>query len=173
MNRHAPIITVEEAKHWMSRRRRRKMKITLADGDFDVMDVDHVTYLEAAARLADELLVVVFSDQAVDYLYGKGRPLIPQAERAKLVSALGNVDRVLITDNLDVAELIQELKPDYLAKFSEHHADNEQEKDVARAVGTQWVVCGQYTDNACTALLEKLGHSRLSIAERERESQGE
>src|SRR2546422_10594401 len=66
---------------------------SLANGCFDLLHVGHVRYLRAARRLGDVLFVGINSDAAVARLKGPGRPLIPAAERAELVSSLRDVDR--------------------------------------------------------------------------------
>src|SRR5258708_9207001 len=108
-------------------------RIVFANGCFDVLHVGHVRYLEGAKALGDVLVVAVNSDQQVRKQKGKDRPLIPQDQRAEIVSALAAVDFVTIFDEPTVAELLLELKPDIHAKGTDYTEDTVPEGDVVRS----------------------------------------
>src|SRR5688572_28370398 len=76
--------------------RARGLKISFANGGFDLLHVGHVRYLEGAKREADRLGVAINSDQSVRGLNGPSRPVMPEADRAELVAALRAVDYVVI-----------------------------------------------------------------------------
>src|SRR2546426_4112247 len=76
--------------------RRRGARIVLANGCLDVLHVGHVRYLEAKKSLGDLLIVGINSDEQTRRLKGKGRPLLPQNQRAEIISALEAVDFVTI-----------------------------------------------------------------------------
>src|SRR5262249_1694401 len=61
--------------------------ITLANGCFDLLHVGHVRYLRAAKQLGGRLVVAINSDDSVRALKGEGRPLMPELERAEILSA--------------------------------------------------------------------------------------
>ena len=68
-------------------------KVVFTNGVFDLLHKGHVTYLAAAARLGDVLVVGINDDASVRRL-GKGedRPIVPEADRAAVVAALRSVD---------------------------------------------------------------------------------
>src|SRR5207247_2430026 len=87
--------TLDETAEW---RQRQRGPVVFTNGVFDLLHVGHVALLEAARAEGDALLVAVNSDASVRRL-GKGggtRPLVPEAERARLVAALACVDRVVV-----------------------------------------------------------------------------
>src|SRR3989475_376514 len=88
-------MTLDEAAALAARLRTEGRRIVLANGCFDLLHVGHVRYLRAARRLGDVLFVGINSDAAVARLKGPGRPLMPAAERAELVSSLRDVDHAL------------------------------------------------------------------------------
>src|SRR5579872_1516271 len=100
-------------------------KIVLANGCFDLLHVGHVRYLEAAKAIARNarLIVAINSDASARALKGRGRPRIPEAERAEVLAALRPVDAVVIFSELDVRSLIRELRPDFHAKGTDYTAD--------------------------------------------------
>src|ERR1700730_94451 len=97
-------------------------KITLANGCFDLLHVGHVRYLQAAKRLGGRLVVAVNSDDSVRALKGEGRPLMPAEERAEILSALADVDAVVVFPEADVGQLVREVRPDVQAKGTDYTA---------------------------------------------------
>src|SRR5258708_20155233 len=86
-------------------------KIILANGCFDVLHVGHVRYLRSAKALGGRLIVAVNSDASAPELKGKGRPRMPQQERAEILAALEVVDSVTIFAELDRCKLVLLLPP--------------------------------------------------------------
>ena len=89
-------------------------RIVFTNGVFDLLHRGHAEYLEEAAAAGDRL--VVNSDASVRRLKGPGRPIVPEEERAELVSALACVDAVVVFDDDTPERLIREVRPDVLAK---------------------------------------------------------
>ncbi|HEY2251096.1 MAG TPA: bifunctional heptose 7-phosphate kinase/heptose 1-phosphate adenyltransferase [Planctomycetaceae bacterium] len=96
--------------------RAREKKIAFTNGCFDLLHVGHVTCLEQAAALVDVLIVAINSDVSVCRLKGPGRPIIPERDRAVMVAALDCVDHVLIFDEPTPHFLLEQIRPDILAK---------------------------------------------------------
>jgi glycerol-3-phosphate cytidylyltransferase len=85
------------------------MRRVLTFGTFDVLHVGHVSILQRARELGDELYVGVSSDSL--NLAKKGRqPVYPEADRLRLIGALRCVDHVFVEESL-------ELKAEYLKRF--------------------------------------------------------
>lgn len=80
--------------------------------------------LEAARAAGDALVVGLNSDASVRRL-GKGaeRPLVPEAERARLLAALAAVDCVVLFDEDTPLALIERLRPDVLVKGADYAPD--------------------------------------------------
>jgi len=88
---------------------------------FDLLHTGHVALLEAARGEGDALIVGVNRDASVRRL-GKGtdRPIIPEAERARLIAALAAVDCVVLFDEDTPLELIRRLRPNVLVKGADY-----------------------------------------------------
>jgi cytidyltransferase-like protein len=69
---------------------------TVCTGVFDLLHIGHVRFLSTARALGGELLVGVEDDLRVAARKGPGRPLVPEDERAEVVSALEAVDGVFV-----------------------------------------------------------------------------
>src|SRR5512136_2991598 len=94
----------------------KRKRIVFTNGCFDLLHIGHVRYLEEARALGDVLVVGVNSDTSVQKLKGAKRPILPQEERAEILSGLGCVDYVTLFDEIDPLNLITSLRPDVLVK---------------------------------------------------------
>src|SRR5512139_3484472 len=91
-------------------------RIVFTNGCFDLLHLGHVRYLEEAKALGDVLVVGVNSDTSVRKLKGPKRPILPEEERAEILSGLGCVDYVTLFHEIDPLELITSVRPDVLVK---------------------------------------------------------
>src|ERR1700684_3196663 len=156
------ILSREELKHHVAAWRRGGDPITLANGCFDLLHVGHVRYLQAAKQLGGRLIVAVNSDESVRALKGGGRPLMPAEERAEILSALTDVDAVVIFPEPDVRTLIREIRPDIQAKGSDYTADTVTERDAIREVGVRVEITGDPKDHSVSEIIRSRLGSRRS-----------
>jgi len=105
-------------------RRAQAGPVVFTNGVFDLLHVGHVTLLEAARGEGGALVVGVNGDASVRRLgKGAGRPLVPEAERARVVAALAAVDCVVLFDEDTPRQLILALRPDVLVKGADYALD--------------------------------------------------
>jgi rfaE bifunctional protein nucleotidyltransferase chain/domain len=142
------LITIVETE------RRSGQRIVLANGCFDVLHVGHVRYLEAARALGDLLIVGVNSDEQARRLKGEGRPLLPQDQRAEIISSIEAVDLVTIFSEPTVKELLLALKPDIHAKGTDYTEDSVPERDVVRSFGGRVAIVGDPKDHSSSEMIE-------------------
>jgi rfaE bifunctional protein nucleotidyltransferase chain/domain len=135
-------------------------RIVLANGCFDVLHVGHVRYLEAAKALGDLLVVGINSDAQARRLKGEGRPLLPQDQRAEIVSAIDAVDLVTIFDEPTVEQLLLALKPDVHAKGTDYTEDSVPERDVVRSFGGRVAIVGDPKDHSSSEMIGRVGSKR-------------
>ena len=74
-------------------------RIVLITGGFDPLHSGHIAYINAARELGDSLIVGVNSDEWLRRK--KGQEFMPWEERATIIAALHNVDRVINFDDSD------------------------------------------------------------------------
>jgi len=140
--------------------RRAGERITLANGNFDLLHVGHVRYLQAAKALGGKLVVAINSDDSVRALKGEGRPIMPAHERAEIVAALADVDAVVIFPELDVRAIIREIRPDIQAKGTDYTLDSVPEHDTVAEYGGRVAIVGDPKDHSTSEMIRSRLTSR-------------
>lgn len=92
----------------------------MATGTFDLLHPGHILYLERSKALGDELVVIVARDVNVTH---KPRPIVPENQRLKMISALKTVDRAILGSQDDTFKPIEELHPDIITLGFDQHFD--------------------------------------------------
>ena len=100
-----------------------KQKIVFTNGCFDLLHAGHVTYLEAAKKRGDKLLLGLNTDRSVSAIKGPTRPVVHENDRARVLAALESVDAVILFDEDTPLKLIKAIKPDIIAKGSDYTAE--------------------------------------------------
>ena len=152
----APILSESDLAKTIARDRAEGRTVAFANGVFDVLHVGHIRYLQAAAGIADRLVVAVNGDESVRALKGEGRPFMPESERAELISAVRGVSYVTVFREKSPARLLGVLRPDFQCKGTDYTSDSVPEADVVRSYGGKVVIVGDPKDHSTTALLERM-----------------
>jgi FAD synthetase len=106
-------------------------KRVLAVGVFDLLHVGHVHYLTEAAKLGDELVVVVATDASVRAR--KHEPVLPQEMRCALVAALKPVTKAVVGHEDDPYLSVEEQRPDVIALgYDDYHRVEEIKAELKR-----------------------------------------
>jgi rfaE bifunctional protein nucleotidyltransferase chain/domain len=147
------ILTREQLQDRVAEWRRSGARIILANGCFDVLHVGHVRYLHAARQLGGKLVVAVNSDESVRTLKGAGRPVMPAEERAEILSALADVDAVVIFPEKDVRAIIREIRPDFQAKGTDYTVESVPERSEVEACGGRVAIVGDPKDHSATEII--------------------
>ena len=114
------ISSLSEVKKHSSMLKQDRKRIVFTNGCFDILHAGHVHYLEEAKKLGDELVVGLNSDSSVQSLKGKGRPVNNLEQRAKVLSSLQCVDKVVSFSDETPLKLINAFKPDVLVKGGDY-----------------------------------------------------
>jgi FAD synthetase len=106
----------------------------MTTGVFDLLHPGHIALLEEAAKLGDELVVVIARDESAEK--EKHRPITPEEHRRRMVEALKPVSRAVLGHRGDYYRIVEELKPDIIALGYDQRYDEKavEEKCAARGV---------------------------------------
>lgn len=97
-----------------------KEKIVFTNGCFDIIHHGHVDSLIKASEMGTKLVVGLNSNQSVERLKGKGRPILDEKARATVLSSFSFVDAVVIFPEETPAMLIVHIVPDVLVKGNQY-----------------------------------------------------
>ncbi len=87
-------------------------KIVTYNGSFDIVHIGHVQAIAEAKKQGDVLILLVNSDASVKLYKGPNRPINPQQARTGLLAGFGDVDYVVLFDQINPKELLEAIKPD-------------------------------------------------------------
>ena len=159
MNCADKILSPEALGAWRAGLRAAGRRLAVTNGCFDLLHAGHVTYLEAARREADVLLVGVNSDAAVRDLKGPGRPVNSEADRALVLAALQSVDGVFIFRERDAVKFLAAVQPDVYVKGGDYTLEtiNQDERRLIEGQGGKIALLAHVPGRSTTGLLKKLG----------------
>jgi FAD synthetase len=111
----------------VSKKERKKRKIVLASGVFDLLHLGHVKFLEEAKKAGGrnaELIVIVARDSTVEKRKGK-KPIMPENQRRALLESLKVVDEAILGyEDFNIQRVIEKIKPDIIAIGHDSHITN-------------------------------------------------
>lgn len=102
----------------------RKRRVVLASGNFDLLHLGHVKYLEEAKKAGGEnakLIVIVARDSTIKKMKGR-KPVMPEDQRRSLVESLKVVDEAILGyEELDISKVLEKIRPDIIAVGHDQH----------------------------------------------------
>ena len=141
-------------------------QIVFTNGCFDLLHVGHIRYLEKAKGLGDILIVGVNSDRSVRMIKGPERPILPEEERAEVLSGLSCIDYIILFDEPTPLELIAQLQPHVLVKGGDWTKETTVGKEIVESSGGKVVILpfveGHSTSNLIKTILERYGKGKMN-----------
>jgi len=131
-------------------------RIVFTNGCFDLLHAGHVSYLEDARRQGRRLVVGLNTDCSVRALKGPGRPIVGQADRARVLAALAAVDAVVLFDQDTPLELIRQLRPDVLAKGADYREDQVVGSQEVKSWGGQVLLIPLVKHHSSTSMIARM-----------------
>lgn len=111
------VLTSVELQSHVAEGHLRGEEVVFAGGNFDVLLPGHVAALQWAKTLGQRLIVGVRSDRCLRNM--GAREIIPQVERAAMVASLDGVDLVVVSEDLNFADILSCLRPQVVVKGME------------------------------------------------------
>lgn len=153
------IVSLDELKNIVSTLKKEGKCIVFTNGCFDLLHLGHVQYLQKAKEYGDILVVAINSDASVKAIKGNKRPLIPQNDRAAILSALSCIDYVIIFEEHDPVRIISELMPDVLIKGGDYQLNEIKGSEIVTSAGGKVLtipeIKGKSTTNLIQTIIEK------------------
>ena len=116
----------------LTERGRKEIKVVFMGGGFEIIHYGHVYTLAKAKSLGDALVVSVARDSTIRRRKSR-EPLIGEADRVRLLSALKDVDAAILGVEGDIYITLEKVKPDVVALgYDQYHLEDEVRKEAAR-----------------------------------------
>jgi len=139
--KHKILLNSGEAAMMAANRQKEGKKVVFTNGCFDILHKGHVQYLANAADCGDVLIVAVNTDASVRKLNkGKDRPINKESDRLEILAALFFVDYVLLFNEDTPVNLIEQVRPDVLAKGADYDPKQTDPKHKQYIVGREIVL---------------------------------
>ena len=155
------LLSLEEAVAWRENLRKNNRKLVVTNGCFDLVHRGHASYLIEAAKLGDELLVLINSDASVRAIKGESRPVVSESDRAYLLAALESVSKVVIFDYARCDRELAALKPDVYAKAGDYTLETlvASEREALQSCGAEIVFMPFIKGFSTTNIIEVISKS--------------
>ena len=151
------VLTLDALRERATELRARGLRLSFANGHFDLLHVGHLRYLQGAKGRGDVLVVGVNGDGSVERLKGPGRPIVPAVERAELVAALEPVDYVVIFEEDTPERVLRALEPEVHCKGTDYGSpERVPEYEVVRSYGGVTALVGDPKDHATRDLITRI-----------------
>ena len=117
-------------------------KIAFCSGCFDILHSGHAVFFNQCKEFADILIVGLGSDKIIKELKGDLKPINIEQNRLFLLSAMENVDYVILADEdlkpgkIHFTELLDKLRPDMFVLNNDDSA-MEEKKTLANRLGIE------------------------------------
>jgi len=133
-------VDIDQAVDMVAAWRRGGQSVVFTNGCFDILHVGHIKLLHAAAAQGDRLIIGLNSDRSVKHLKGESRPIVPETERAALLSSIRGVDLVVLFGEETPIELIRRLAPEVLVKGGDYTPATVVGHDIVEQTGGRIVI---------------------------------
>jgi len=154
----AKLKTLEELAPIVKALQKEGKKIVWTNGCFDILHVGHITYLLKAARLGDVLIVGLNSDASVRENKGPNRPVVPETDRALVLSALECIGYLTIFSDKTTVGILNALKPDVYVKGGDYTMDTivQEERRVVESYGGAIAIVPAVKGQSTSAIIERI-----------------
>ena len=130
--------------------------VVFTNGVFDILHRGHCEYLAAARTLGDILVVGINTDASVRRLKGDRKPIVPEEDRAFILSQVRSVDAVTLFDEDTPRRLIALLLPDVLVKGSDYTLDSIVGREEVEAGGGRVLTIPLTPDRSSTNIIQTI-----------------
>jgi rfaE bifunctional protein nucleotidyltransferase chain/domain len=152
------IVSWEALPAWRAAQRGARKTVVVTNGCFDLLHAGHVTYLESARQQGDVLLVGLNQDVSIRQLKGPDRPVNPESDRARVLSALECVSAVCLFPDLRATRFLELAQPDLYVKGGDFTVDRLplEERRAVEAAGGRILILPHVPGRSTTGLLAKI-----------------
>jgi rfaE bifunctional protein nucleotidyltransferase chain/domain len=150
------ILSLEELLPIRNTLRHEGKRLVFTNGCFDLLHRGHVEFLNQARNFGDVLVVGLNSDESMRRIKGKSRPIVPEEDRAFIISNLAAVDYASIFEEDTPLKMITALLPDVLVKGADWDVGEIVGREVVEAAGGLVVNVPLVPNRSTTDIVKKI-----------------
>ena len=147
------VLDLEAAVEWREAQRAAGRTVVSTNGVFDLLHVGHVAYLAWSRAQGDALILLLNHDETVRALKGPERPIVPFADRARVVAGLRSVDVVVGFAQRTPEIALDRIRPDIHVKSAQYRIDELPERYVVEKHGGRIVLAPHQSGRSTTDLV--------------------
>ena len=150
------ILNIENAVQKSLRLKENSKRIVTINGSFDLIHAGHIRSLKFAKEQGDVLFLGLNSDKSVKSYKSPHRPILPQNQRAEILSAIRYVDYIIILDEPDISvPLLRAICPNVHVDSIEYK-NNTSMINVINELNIELVLLPKYEDISTTNIIKKI-----------------
>ncbi len=139
-------------------------KVVVTIGSWDGLHIGQVRYLIRSRAAGDLLIAAYDTDRAIKSYKGPSRPIVPEIERAEMLSYTPGVDFVTCIDDVNDKgewqyELLKVVKPDIFVAVVDSYPES-QLNDI-RSYGLEVIVLPRQADTSTSAVIARLVKEKI------------
>ncbi len=152
------ILNINILRDKLIKLQKKRKKIVLCHGAFDLFHPGHLDHLEESKKNGDILVVSITKDKHIKKSINS--PFYKEDERAKFLSNISIVDYVCLTDNPTAIPVLKSLKPNFYCKGEEYKNSDgignlKEEKEFCRKNKINFVLVGKVKFSSNSIISEK------------------
>lgn len=153
------LLSRDEAVAYRQELRAAGKTLVFTNGCFDLVHAGHVSYLAWARERGDALIVGLNDDGSVRALKGDARPIVPFADRARVLLGLRSVDAVVGFGERTPEVLLARLHPDVHVKSAQYREDELPERTVVLEGGGRIELAPHAAGHSTTDVIAAILHA--------------
>lgn len=136
--------------------RRRKKRVVLTNGCFDLLHRGHIHLFREAKKQGDVMIVAVNDDSSIKKIKGPSRPVFPLEERLEILEALEEIDYLVPFSEETPQKIIASLLPDVLVKGGDWGVEEVVGRREVEGGGGKVVIVPYLEGHSSTDIIERI-----------------
>jgi D-beta-D-heptose 7-phosphate kinase/D-beta-D-heptose 1-phosphate adenosyltransferase len=131
-------------------------KVVFTNGCFDILHSGHARLLQFARSQGGLLVLGLNTDASIRRFKGPERPIVPQDQRAYLLSLFPFVDLIVLFDEDTPMQLIKAIRPDVLIKGGDYTPEQVVGRDFVESYGGNVAIVPRLNKLSTTEIVRKI-----------------
>lgn len=150
------LVKEDEINALIKKLRSENKTIVFTNGCFDILHAGHVRYLKESKSKGDVLIVGLNSDSSIKKIKGENRPINNEQDRTEVLSALENVNYIIVFNETTPVKLLDKIKPDIYTKGADYTIETLPEADTVIKNGGRVEFIKLVEGKSTTKIIDKI-----------------